>query len=175
MSLWQRWMSKLERRYWARTGMAPPGESEGTSYEDSESLRHMRLFLWPCAVGATILAGVVTFYEIQLAWQGTETTATVVDRGTDREGLYADVVFTTQDGRRVRASIPSERWGNSIPDVGERVRVKYVPSDPAYSVNDAERLEIQRFVFPALFGVAAVFFTALAFSTRPRRKCSNVQ
>lgn len=90
-------------------------------------------------VALGVFFGVAASLETQAAWGGAEASGAVVKTWADAKGTgYADVVFTTSPGRRVRASIKEDGWAE-MPKVGEQVRVWYQPARPVDSAVDARR------------------------------------
>ncbi|WP_160147033.1 DUF3592 domain-containing protein [Thermomonospora echinospora] len=90
-------------------------------------------------VALGVLLGVAASFEIQAVWGGAEASGAVVKTWADAKGTgYADVVFTTSQGRRVRASVKEDGWAE-MPKAGERVRVWYQPARPVDSAVDARR------------------------------------
>ncbi|MGK5556478.1 DUF3592 domain-containing protein [Actinomadura kijaniata] len=87
--------------------------------------------------------------------ESVEADGTVVRRWREHKTSYADVVFTTAAGTRVRASISEGDWA-SMPKVGARVRVRYLPTDPADGVTDARLGGIGRHSKPIMHWAVVV-------------------
>ncbi|WP_141578559.1 DUF3592 domain-containing protein [Actinomadura sp. WMMA1423] len=164
------WMSALQRRHQERLRTTA-----------SEARRPVEVPGGGAAVLAVLalmfamIASVLVFDEVQRAREGLETSGVVVNRGSGNKSTkYADVVFTTSTGRRVRASIGQDGWVE-MPKVGARVRVRYVPSRPERTAVDAKRPTITGFAAPVLsLGVASLCVT-FAFMTWRRTRAAGTR
>lgn len=161
------WMAALERRHQKRFRTPEP-----------KPRRTIRLPAATIPVAAavffTLIASVFIFKEVLRARDGVETSGVVVKRWTGHKSKdYADVVFTTSTGRRVRASISQEDWVE-MPKVGTRVRIRYAPSRPEFTAVDAGRPMIDGLFVPVLSLGAASVFATYAFVTWRRGRASRV-
>ncbi|WP_067821688.1 DUF3592 domain-containing protein [Actinomadura kijaniata] len=115
---------------------------------------------------AAAFAVAATFDAVQRDRESVEADGTVVKRWRERKISYADVVFTTATGTRVRASLSKGDW-TSMPKVGARVRVRYLPTDPADGVADARQGRISRYRMPIVhWAVVVAFAIAAGWSQR---------
>ncbi|QKW33735.1 DUF3592 domain-containing protein [Actinomadura sp. NAK00032] len=120
------------------------------------------------AVIFTLIASVFIVKEALRARDGVETSGVVVKRWSGHKSTdYADVVFTTSTGRRVRASINQDDWAE-MPKVGTRARIRYSPSRPEFTAVDARRPMIDGLVVPVLSLGFATIFAIHAFVARRR-------
>ncbi|MBA8955868.1 hypothetical protein HNR61_007550 [Actinomadura namibiensis] len=115
---------------------------------------------------AAAFAVAATLDAVQRDREAVEADGTVVKRWKKHKTRYADVVFTTAAGTRVRASLSKGDW-TSLPKVGARVRVRYLPTDPADGVTDARQGRISRYRMPILhWAVVVAFAIASGWSQR---------
>jgi hypothetical protein len=175
-------MTALERRHHARwTG--PTGTTESTEPTGHTTLdgnrpanptpecRAVQISrakgLAAFAAVFTVVALFHTYESVLLVRQGVETGGTVVEIRHVHKISYADVVFTTSEGRRARAAISKDRW-TQMPEVGDRVRVRYARSDP-YVAADARQSRLELLLLPSAYWAGTLAVGIWAYRSRRRK------
>ncbi|MFD0684321.1 DUF3592 domain-containing protein [Actinomadura fibrosa] len=132
--------------------------------------------MWVPSLGTVVIAvltGLVvafavssTLDAVERERKSIEADGTVVKRWLERKTSYADVVFTTAAGARIQTSISQGDWA-SMPKVGDKVRLRYLPAKPADGVADARQNRFDRHRMPILYwAIVAAFAVATGWSHR---------
>lgn len=162
MSRQRSWMSAIERRHQARlAGSTEPARPRERRISGAKAR----------AIAAVVFAalGLVSLVpQLRLQSDGAEADAVAVAKWTGHKSTeYTDVVFTTPQGRRVRASIPQDRWADDAPKIGSHVRIRFERSNPDNAADARQRSFVRYLPSAMLLGFAGAF---AIWAYRVRRK-----